>query len=263
MSTAKDPAEPKRRLTERYHFLHALYPHILYEGLPAARRRQLHRRVGESKEIVFGSRCAEIAAELAAHFEEARDAPRAVRYLGQAAQKALRRSAGQEAAELLTRALEQLQTLHETPERAQQELSLQTSLGAALVMSRGYTAPEVKQAFDRAYALCAQAGEGPQLFPTLFGLFRFELLRGELRAARSIAEQLLRLAQAQPDSFLVPAAQAASGAALFFLGEPAAARAHVEQGLRADDRHRQRRSCLSLGKTRGSCAGASPPSRCR
>ena len=210
-ASGQGPAGPKRRLTERYRFLHALYPQILYEGLPAARRRQLHRRVGESKETAFISRSAEIAAELAVHFEQAGDAPRAVRYLGQAAQNALRRSAGREAADLLTRALEQLQTLPETPERAQQELSLQASLGAALLMSRGYTAPEVKHAYDRAHALSGQAGESPQLFPALFGLFRFELLRGELRTARSIAEQLLRLAQAQPDPFLVPAAQAALG----------------------------------------------------
>jgi tetratricopeptide (TPR) repeat protein len=183
------------------------------------------------------------------HFDEARDAPRAVHYLGQAAQNALRRSAGREAADLLTRALDQLQTLHETPERAQQELSLQASLGAALLMSRGYTAPEVKHAYDRAHALSGQAS--PQIFPAVFGLFRFELLRGELRTARSIAEQLLRLAQAKSDPFLVPAAQAALGAALFHLGEPAAARAHVEQGLRAYDRHRQEALLLQLGEDPG------------
>ena len=249
LSTAKDHAGPERRLTERYRFLHALYPQILYEGLPAARRRQLHRRVGAAKEAAFGSRSAEIAAELAVHFDEARDAPRAVHYLGQAAQNALLRSAGREAADLLTRALDQLQTLHETPERAQQELSLQASLGAALLMSRGYAVPEVKHAYDRAHALSGQAS--PQIFPAVFGLFRFELLRGELRTARSIAEQLLRLAQAKSDPSLVPAAQAALGAALFHLGEPAAARAHVEQGLRAYDRHRQEALLLQLGEDPG------------
>ncbi len=113
------------------------YPQILSQGLPAARRRQLHRRVGASKETAFGNRSAEIAAELAVHFEEASDTPRAVHYLGQAAQKALRRSAGREAADLLTRALDQLQVLNETPERAQQKLSLQASLGAALLMCPG------------------------------------------------------------------------------------------------------------------------------
>ncbi|MGH8471402.1 MAG: AAA family ATPase, partial [Gammaproteobacteria bacterium] len=91
LCSGKGPARPERRLAERYRFLHALHPQILYERLPASRRRQLHRRVGASKEIAFGSRSAAIAAELAVHFEAARDGPRAVHNLGQAAQNALRR----------------------------------------------------------------------------------------------------------------------------------------------------------------------------
>ena len=247
----EEPTGPNRRLAERYRFLHALYPQTVGEGWPAARRRQLHQRVGESKEAAFGSRRVEIAAELAVHFEEARDVPRAVHYLGQAAQKALRRSAGREASDLLTRALERLETLPEAPERAQQELSLQVSLAAALLMSQGYTAPEVKRAYDRAHALCEQIGESPYLFPALFGLFRFELTQGEPQEARALAEPLLRLAQAQPDPLLLPAAHSALGSALFHLGEPAAARIQVEQGLHAYDRHEQEALILQYGQDVG------------
>jgi predicted ATPase len=251
LDSGKGPTGSERRLAERYRFLHALHQHLLYERLPASRQRQLHRRVGESKEAAFGSRTAEIAAELAIHFEQARDGPRAVHYLGQAVQNALRRSAGREAADLLTRAIEQLETLPETPERAQQELSLQVSLGAALLMSKGYTAPEVKRAYDRAHALCGQVGESPHLFPALIGLFRFELTRGEPQGARGLAERLLRLAQAQPDPLLLPAAHVALGATLFHLEEPAAARTQVEQGLRAYDRDQQEALILQYGQDMG------------
>jgi predicted ATPase len=189
---------PERRLTERYRFLHALYQQVLSEGLPASRRRQLHRRVGASKETAFGSRSVDIAAELAVHFEEARDDSRAVHYLGQAAQKTLRRSAGREAADLLTRALERLQTLPETPERAQQELSLQMSLGTAHSLTQGYTGPGVKRAYDRAHALCGQVGESPQLFPALFGLFRFELTGGKLLGARGSRSDCSRSPKRNP-----------------------------------------------------------------
>jgi predicted ATPase len=85
-------------------------------------------------------------------------------------------------------------------------------------MTQGYTAPEVKRAYDRAYALCGQIGESPHLFPALFGLFRFEIMRGELQGARGLAERLLRLAQAQPDPLLLPAAHLALGSTLFRLG---------------------------------------------
>jgi tetratricopeptide (TPR) repeat protein len=251
LDSGKGPTGPERRLCERYRFLHALYSQVLYERLPASRRRQLHQAVGLSKETAFGSRSAAIATELAVHFEIARDDSRAVHYLAQAAQNALRRSASREAADLLTRAIERLQALPETPERAQQELSLQVSFGAALFISKGQTAPEVKRAYHRAHALCGQVGESPHLFPALFGLFRFELTGGELQGARALAERLLRLAQAQPDPLLLPAAHVTLGATLFHLGEPAAARTQVKQGLRVHDRHQQEALILQYGQDMG------------
>jgi tetratricopeptide (TPR) repeat protein len=92
---------------------------------------------------------------------------------------------------------------------------------------------------------------GPQLFPALVGLFRFELTRGEPQGARGLAERLLRLAQAQPDPLLLPAAHVALGSTLFHLGEPAAARTQVEQGLRAYDRHQQEALSLQYGQDKG------------
>ncbi len=68
----------------------------------------------------------------------------------------------------MTRAIEQLHSLPETPEHTQQELVLQASLGMALFMSPSGTAPQVKHAFDQAHALCGQAGDCPQIFPALF-----------------------------------------------------------------------------------------------
>jgi predicted ATPase len=118
-------------------------------------------------------------------------------------------------------------------------------------MTQGYTTPEVKRVYDRAHALCGRVGESPHLFPALFGLFRFKPTRGELQGARALAERLLRLAQAQPDPLLLPAAHLALGATLYYLGEPAAARAHLEQGLRAYDRDQQEALILQYGQDVG------------
>jgi predicted ATPase len=62
---------------------------------------------------------------------------------------------------------------------------------------------------------------------------------------------VLRLAQAQPDPLLLPAAHSALGATLFHLGEPVAARTQVEQGLRAYDRHQQEALSLQYGQDPG------------
>jgi hypothetical protein len=69
-----------------------------------------------------------VAAELAVHFERGRDYQRAVQYLQQAAENAARRNAHHEVIALVTKGLELLATLPETPARAQQELDFQLAL---------------------------------------------------------------------------------------------------------------------------------------
>ena len=78
--------------------------------------------------------------------------------------------------------------------------------------------------------VCQQMGETPQVFLVLRGLEVFYLVRGEVRTARELGEQLLTLAHRQHDPARLVAAHLALGQALFLLGELAAAREHVEQG---------------------------------
>jgi hypothetical protein len=72
-----------------------------------------------------------------------------------------------------------LTTLPETPARRQQELTLQVTLSAPLVITQGYSAPEVKATYDRAWELCRELGETPQHFFVLLGLSRFYVVRSE------------------------------------------------------------------------------------
>ena len=81
----------------------------------------------------------------------------------------------QEAVALLTKGLKLLPALPDTPERAQQELALYISLGAPLLMTQGYAAPEVEHAYTRAWQLCQQLEASPQLLLALAGLFRFTM----------------------------------------------------------------------------------------
>ena len=165
-------------------------------------RQEWHQRIGLRKELAYNGRASEIAAELAVHFEQGRDYPRAVQYLQHAAQNALRRSANMEAISHLTKGLELLKTLPHTSERDQQELSLQIALGAPLIVIKGYSASEVEQAYSRARELCQQSGETPQLFPTLYGLTAFSVVRGELQTAHELSEQLLEAGSRPPPILL-------------------------------------------------------------
>jgi len=222
---------PDGTVTARYSFLHALYQEVLYDRVPAGRRARLHRRIGEREEQAYGERAREIAAALAVHFEWGRDYRRAIRYLQQAGENAVRRSAYQEALSLLTKGLELLKTLPDTSERAQYEITLQLALSAPLAATKGFAAPAVEKACTRALELCRQLGETPHLLPVLARLSALYMGQGKLQMARELAEQSLTLAQrAQGRAFLLEAHNAL-GNVLFFIGEFALAREHMEQGF--------------------------------
>src|SRR6185312_6965143 len=71
---------PDGTIAARYGFLHALYQEVTYGRIPAGRCAALHQHIGERIETGYGERTKEVAAELAVHFEQARDYQRAVHY---------------------------------------------------------------------------------------------------------------------------------------------------------------------------------------
>src|SRR4029453_5554520 len=100
------------------------YQNVVYQQMAAARRVRLHQRIGERLEAAYGAHAGDSAAELAMHFEQSRDYPRAIHYLQQAAENAVRRHANREALTHLTKGLELLKTRPATPPRSQPELML-------------------------------------------------------------------------------------------------------------------------------------------
>jgi predicted ATPase len=109
---------PSGEAVTRYGFIHVLYQNALYERVSASRRIQLHRRIGEQEEGLYGDRAREIAAELAMHFERGANYRQAVKYLQQAAENEILRFAYQEAVDLARRGLHllaRLRTLRPSP----------------------------------------------------------------------------------------------------------------------------------------------------
>jgi DNA-binding winged helix-turn-helix (wHTH) protein/predicted ATPase len=222
---------PDGTVAVRYGFLHALYQNVLAESIGPGRQLLLHRRIGEREEAAYGSRVEEIASRLALHFELGRDDRRAVQYLQLSATNAKRRSAPREAIHSLTKALQLLQSWPEGGERLGQELSLQLALGPALMATHGYASVEVERAFVRAREICQQLGSTPLLFPALWGVWAFHVVRGELKPARELAEECFTLAQETQDPDLLIEAHHALWVTLFFSGKFAESLTHIEQGL--------------------------------
>jgi predicted ATPase len=231
---------PDGSVTARYGFIHDLYHEVIYDRVPVSRLVRWHWQIGVRLAEGYSAHTQEIATELAMHFERGRDYPRAVAYLRQAADNALRRYATIEAISHLTKALVLLKTLPNPHEYIQQELDLLTVLGPALVAIKGYGALEVEHAYIRARELCEQIGAPRQLSQVLWGLLTCYLVRAEHQTARELGEQLLTMAQRQQDAALLFVGHFALGAALYCLGAFAPAREHLEQSIALDDPRQDR-----------------------
>ncbi|MDP3796182.1 MAG: adenylate/guanylate cyclase domain-containing protein [Polaromonas sp.] len=214
-----------------YSFKHGLTQEVSYGSLLIERRRALHERTGQAIEALHKDQLEEHCSELAHHFSRSGNTPKAIEYLHCAGRQAVQRSADAEAVAHLTKALALLGTLPDTPERTRQELELQITLGPALMATKGFAAPEVEATYTRALALCRQLGETIQLFPALLGLRTFYQVRGKLRSARELGEQLLTLARGAQDPALLVPAHRALGTSLLSLGELEPARVQLEQAL--------------------------------
>ena len=224
---------PERRASDRYRFRHALQRDALQRRLPAAGLRRLHRRIGDCKEHSYGERGLVVAAELAVHFERGGDIARALRYLAEAARQALQRAANREAIGHLQRALQLLASLPASVERDRRELGLQAMLAMPLLMTQGYTAPAVSQAFSRAFELTERVGSAPELFSSLFGLYRHALVSGDLARAERLAKQMLQVAEQEPGRARRATACLAAAAVQYQRGAFESALALAEECLRA------------------------------
>ncbi|HSF04078.1 MAG TPA: AAA family ATPase, partial [Solirubrobacterales bacterium] len=92
-----------------YAFKHALTHQVAYDTLPAAERRDLHRRIGATIEDLNADRLSEHYGLLAHHFSRAEDWPKALEYLLATAGQAAESFATREALTLYDEALEAAQ----------------------------------------------------------------------------------------------------------------------------------------------------------
>ena len=239
-----------------YTFKHALIQEAAYESLLKRTRQQHHQRIAEALETRFSEIAATQPELLAHHLTEAGLAGSAMRYWERAGQRAVERSANLEAIVHLTNGLTAVNTLPDGTERARQELGILSLLGLALVATKGQAHADVERTYRRAHELCRLTGENPRRF--LAGLLSVYVVRADLEAAWDVAKELDGLAQRQQDQALLAVAQWALGQCLFFQGQPAAARAHLEQAIALHDAHPYR----PLGVASGFPADLGVFSRC-
>jgi class 3 adenylate cyclase len=154
-----------------YIFKHALVQDTTYSTLLRSKRQELHGRIAQVLQEHFPE-TAELQPEvLARHFTEAKRVDRAIGYWLKAGQLANDRSTSREAVSHLTKGLDLLRELANDPGHDRIELALQSTIGPALVATKGYAAPETVAAYERARELMRATNEFSQQGGVLIGLF--------------------------------------------------------------------------------------------
>jgi predicted ATPase/DNA-binding winged helix-turn-helix (wHTH) protein len=223
---------------EKYAFTHDLLQEALYETIGPARRRRYHLRIAQVIEKLYASRLEDWYEALAYHFRESNNLEKAVIFSHRAGIKAASHCAYGEAVLYFEWCLGALEHLPEGRQKLEHAIAIRIDLGPALIALGGYLAPGVEENYTQAGKLCEQLGETTQLFPVLWTLSRIRNWRGQLPAARQLAEQLLSLARREQDSLRLLEAHHTLWAILLDIGELASTKDNAEQGFMLYDRVR-------------------------
>ena len=182
---------PDGTLSTRFAFTHDLYRQVLHDRIPVYRRAVAHAAIGEALERGYEGRTNAVVAELAEHFVEAADHPRAAEYLRQVGEQASARGAFDAAAHSLLAALDHLTLLPSGPGRDAAELRVRMAVGPALVATRGWFGPDVAENYERAMALCDELGPCPEAPFAVYGLATVTELRGEYERTDRLLQPLV------------------------------------------------------------------------
>jgi predicted ATPase len=248
----------QRGVLPQAHFLfkHALIQDTAYQSLLKSIRQQYHRRIAQVLEEQFPETVGTQPELVAQHYTEAGVAEQAIGYWHKAGQRARQRSANTEAERHLSTGIRLLMTLPDTPERAQQELTLQLALGPVLMATKSIGHADIESTYSRARALCQQLGDTPQLFPAVWGVRRVYVMRAKYKTARELEEQLFRLAQNAQDPGLLLEVEWAWGTTSFWLGELTIAHERYDHSLSLYDIQQHRSHAFQYGTDPGMSASS-------
>lgn len=213
-----------------YIFKHALVQEAAYESQLKRRRQQVHERIADTLVERFPEMAGTQPEVVAHHYTEAGLPSPAIEYWQRAGRRAVERSASLEGIAHFTKGLNLLARIP-SDKRRERELALRTGLGPALMSTKGLGSREAEANYTRALELCRELGERPEFFAVLRGLWEFHELRGDLKTALTLGEELLRLAAAADDTALRLIAHDVLGDTLYWRGDFPRALEHLEEGI--------------------------------
>jgi class 3 adenylate cyclase/predicted ATPase len=241
-----------------YLFKHALVQDAAYGTLLRGPRHALHARIAETIESEFAESAETRPELLARHWTEAGLIEKAAGLWGKAGLRSLARSALVEAAEQLSRALDQIATLPGTPALRAEQIKLQLALVNALMHVKGYAAPEPKAAVEQARQFIERAealGEAPEdpllLFSVLYGVWAASYVAFNGDVTRELASQFMALAEKQGQIVPLMIGHRLMGNSLMLTGDILKGREHYNHAFALYDPAKHRPLATRFGQDVG------------
>lgn len=182
-----------RRTGEHYEFRHILVRDAAYHLQLHRRRRTLHRQIADviaGYQLTVGE---DHPGVLALHYEQADEPVLAASAYFSAGLRQADLAAHEEAIASFRKASRLAEPVSaELPPGF--EVDVEHALATSLLAVRGYTAPEVAEAFERVRVLTSTGQDRHQL-AAVYGLWAFHHVRGDNRTSAELADQLTRLAE--------------------------------------------------------------------
>ncbi len=218
-----------------YDFTHDKLREVAYGEISAPQRRLLHHRVAQTLEAIYAHDLDAVSGQIASHYERAGMIEQALPYYQRAAAVAQRMYANEDAINLLSRSLEQLEQLPAQAIRDRRELGLQLALAPIYRVTKGWAAPELERVLDRALALCDTVGDDLQRAQTLYGLQSVYVVQARLERVQMVSDELHTLYQRSLGTLPPPFADTMLAGARLHLGRVTEANAQFAEIIAAHD----------------------------
>jgi tetratricopeptide (TPR) repeat protein len=220
-----------------YRFRHNLFQTYLYNSLDEVQKAYLHEDVGNVLEALYGDQVAEIAVQLARHFQGAGITEKAEKYLRQAGDVATRLHALAEARQHYAKALDALAHLPDTAEIRRRRVDTIVKLVASAW--RSDPPEENLTRLAEAERLVSELpgpdrvpnGDQLRLARVHLWMGRIHYVRGVLHEAIGYYQRVLPVAQASDDAELLAIPSSAIGQALAIRGHYGKSAALLEESI--------------------------------
>jgi len=215
-----------------YVFKHALTQEVAYDSVLSERRKLIHEKTAYALETMYAPQIDDHVTELAHHFSHSSNIEKAITYLVRSAE---RHGGYEETIDRVTKALELLLQLPESPERDNREVRMRVFLGQVLAAARGFSALELGEHISRIEELVGRVTDPQAQYVGLFSQWSVAFARGNLRRAEEVAATLLAMTPADATDIRRPSAYQVLGTSQVWRGRALEARDNLERAVELFD----------------------------